>query len=110
MQKILGTRLITPHPCTQHSHLRTSRRQAMQKLQHRKMIFTNEIKFLNGNDTRRRVQDLDGNLCTNLDHTPGRYLEKVGGIARGPGQSDEQVVLPRWHSRFRRWLERSARQ
>jgi hypothetical protein len=36
----------------------------------------------------------DRHLGTHLDHSPGWYLKKVGGIARRPRQRNEQVILP----------------
>jgi hypothetical protein len=37
---------------------------------------------------------LNRDLGADLDHTPGRNLKKIGGIARGFGQPDEQTILP----------------
>src|SRR5256714_11647463 len=49
-------------------------------------------------------------LSADLDNPPGRNLEKVCGIARGFGQTNEQPILPPRHARMCRHLERAPRQ
>src|SRR5262245_44050442 len=59
---------------------------------------------------QKHVNGSNRNLGANLDHTPRRDVEEVGGVARGFRQGDEQSVLPARHAGMGSWLERAARQ